>query len=127
MSTQSPTATPPLTPAEQFRAVIEKTIEIDAPPELIFESILEEMRTIPDGKGAAMKFVVEPFPGGRWFRDLGNDAGHFWGHVQVIKPPMLLEIFGPLMVSSARHKPCDVSRVHRRRREHAEDHAQAFR
>jgi hypothetical protein len=30
---------------------------------------------------------------------LGNDAGHFWGHVQAIKPPTLLEICGPLFLS----------------------------
>jgi len=23
--------------------------------------------------------------GGRWFRDIGNNAGHLWGHVQVIR------------------------------------------
>ena len=43
--------------------------------------------------------VIEPWPGGRWYRDLGNDSGHLWGHVQVIKPPTLLEICGPLMMS----------------------------
>jgi hypothetical protein len=42
---------------------------------------------------------LEPWPGGRWFRDLGNQAGHWWGHVQVIKPPKLLEIAGPLAMS----------------------------
>jgi hypothetical protein len=44
-----------------------------------------------------MKF--EAWPGGRWFRDTGNDSGHLWGHVQVIKPPKLLEICGPLFMS----------------------------
>jgi hypothetical protein len=42
---------------------------------------------------------LEPWPGGRWYRDLGNSAGHFWGHVQVIKPPRLLEICGPIFMS----------------------------
>ena len=42
---------------------------------------------------------IEPWPGGRWYRDLGDDSGHLWGHVQVIKPPTLLEICGPLMMS----------------------------
>ena len=46
-----------------------------------------------------MDFVLEEWPGGRWFRDLGNGQGHFWGLVQVIKPPTLLEITGPLMMS----------------------------
>lgn len=37
--------------------------------------------------------------GRRWFRDLGANTGHLWGHVQVIKPPSLLEICGPLFMS----------------------------
>src|SRR5262249_8660089 len=49
--------------------------------------------------GQAMPMVIEPWPGGRWFRDLGNQSGHLWGHVQVIKPPTLLEISGPLFMS----------------------------
>jgi uncharacterized protein YndB with AHSA1/START domain len=46
-----------------------------------------------------MNLQFEPWPGGRWYRDLGNKTGHLWGHVQVIKPPTLLEITGPLMMS----------------------------
>jgi uncharacterized protein YndB with AHSA1/START domain len=42
---------------------------------------------------------IEPWPGGRWFRDLGGDNGHFWGHVQAIKRPTLLEFAGPLFMS----------------------------
>jgi hypothetical protein len=42
---------------------------------------------------------IEPWPGGRWFRDLGPGLGHFWGCIQVIKPPLLLEICGPLCMS----------------------------
>src|SRR5690349_12082425 len=87
--------------ADQFKAVIERSIEIDASPEIIFETILEDMQSIPDHKGQSMKLKLEPFPGGRWYRDLGNNAGHLWGHVQVIKPPTLLEVYGPLMISSA--------------------------
>ena len=45
--------------------------------------------------------MLEPWPGGRWFRDLGNGNGHFWGQVQAIKAPALLEITGPLMMSFA--------------------------
>ena len=46
-----------------------------------------------------MPMTIEPRPGGRWFRDLGGDNGHFWGHVQAIKRPTLLEITGPLFMS----------------------------
>jgi len=43
--------------------------------------------------------VLERWPGGRWFRDLGSGMGHLWGLVQVIKPPTLLEVHGPLFMS----------------------------
>lgn len=79
---------------------VRKEIEIAAPPEIVFESVLEEMGPggeMPDGTPFPM--TIEPWPGGRWFRDLGNGAGHLWGHVQVIKPPRLLEICGPLFMS----------------------------
>jgi uncharacterized protein YndB with AHSA1/START domain len=42
-----------------------------------------------------MPMVLEARPGGRWFRDLGGNDGHFWGLVQAIKRPTLLEITGP--------------------------------
>lgn len=73
---------------------------IDAPIEIVWESLLAELgpeMQVPGGKPMAMK--LEAWPGGRWFRDLGNNAGHFWGHVQVIKPPGLLELCGPMPMS----------------------------
>ena len=54
---------------------------------------MEPANETPDGKPLPMK--IEPWPYGRWYRDLGGDNGHFWGHVQAIKKPTLLEICGP--------------------------------
>ena|ERR1700685_2304505 len=79
---------------------IKKIIDIAAPIEIAFEAMLDELgpdAQMPDG--TPMSFKLEPWPGGRWYRDLGNQAGHLWGHVQVIKPPTLLEICGPMMMS----------------------------
>jgi hypothetical protein len=79
---------------------ITREIEIAAPIEIAFEAMLEEVGSggqMPDGKPLPM--VIEQWPGGRWYRDLGNNAGHLWGHVQVIKPPTLLELCGPLFMS----------------------------
>lgn len=79
---------------------IRQEITIEAPPAIVFDSILAELGPegeMPDGKPFPM--VIEPRPGGRWYRDLGNDAGHLWGHVQVIKPPTLLELWGPMFMS----------------------------
>ena len=77
-----------------------RELDVAAPIEITFESMLAQLgpeSQMPDGK--PFPFKIEPWPGGRWYRDLGNDMGHLWGHVQVIKPPTLLEICGPMMVS----------------------------
>ena len=79
---------------------IRKETLIDAPPEISWQAMLDEIgpeSQMPDGKPMPLK--LEPWPGGRWYRDLGNNTGHFWGHVQVIKPPKLLEICGPIPMS----------------------------
>ncbi len=79
---------------------IRKEIEIAAPLDITFGAVLEELgpgSVLPDGTPFPMK--IEPWPGGRWYRDLGNNAGHFWGHVQVIKPSTLLELCGPMAMS----------------------------
>ena len=81
---------------------VENVIDIAAPIDLAWEALLEEVgpaSALPDG--TPMPMVLEAWPGGRWFRDLGNNSGHLWGHVQVIKAPKLLEITGPLFMSYA--------------------------
>lgn len=67
-----------------------------------FAALLEELG--PENRGmndVPMPMVLEAWPGGRWFRDLGEQNGHLWGHVQAIRRPTLLEITGPLMMSFA--------------------------
>lgn len=79
---------------------IHQEIEIAAPIEISWEAVLDQMgpkSEMPDGK--PFPFKLEAWPGGRLYRDLGNSTGHLWGHVQVIKPPKLLEIWGPMMMS----------------------------
>ena len=79
---------------------IQKTLDIAAPIAIAFAAMLDELG--PDAQmmdGTAMPFKLEAWPGGRWYRDLGKQTGHLWGQVQVIKPPTLLEICGPLMMS----------------------------
>jgi hypothetical protein len=77
-----------------------KEEEIAAPIDIVFETILEEMGPRNEREpGEPMPMKLEAWPGGRWFRDLGNGAGDWWGAVQAIKPPSLLEICGPLFMS----------------------------
>ena len=88
--------------SERFVLNIRKEITIKAPPATVFDSILEQIGpgfTLPNGEPSPMK--IEPWPGGRWLRDLGNNAGHWWASVQVIKPPTLLELAGPMFMSYA--------------------------
>jgi len=90
--------------SEQTVHVLEivKEEEIAAPIDVVFETLLEQIGPQNEAPGVGpMPMKLEPWPGGRWYRDLGNDAGHFWGHVQAIKPPSLLEICGPLFMSYA--------------------------
>jgi uncharacterized protein YndB with AHSA1/START domain len=84
---------------ENLTLNITQEIHVRASLEVTFAALLEEMveNDTPEGKRMAMK--LEPWPGGRWYRDLGEDNGHFWGHVQAIKRPTLLEITGPLFMS----------------------------
>jgi len=66
-----------------------------------FAAILEQMGSANEAPdGSPMPMTIEPWPGGRWFRDLGDGNGHFWGQVQAIKRPTLLEITGPLFMSA---------------------------
>jgi hypothetical protein len=73
---------------------VEQQIDVRAPVGAAFEGLL---RQLTDRNVVPLK--LERFPGGRWYRDLGDGAGHLWGLVQVIKPPTLLEIHGPLFMS----------------------------
>lgn len=79
-----------------------RDMQVAAPIDVVFETILEQMGPLnvhPDGTPLTM--TLEAWPGGRWFRDLGDNNGHFWGNVQAIKVPTLLEISGPLFMSYA--------------------------
>ena len=92
----------PATIANELTMSTTDDIRVDAPLEVTFSAILDQMG--PNNVGEAdrpMPMKIEAWPGGRWYRDLGNENGHFWGHVQAIKRPTLLEITGPLFLSSA--------------------------
>ncbi|MBN9614592.1 MAG: SRPBCC domain-containing protein, partial [Acidobacteriales bacterium] len=83
---------------EAFEIVKEE--EIAAPIDIVFETILEQMGPLNSTPEKPMPMVLEAWPGGRWYRDLGNKTGHFWGTVQAIRPSSLLEISGPPFMSN---------------------------
>jgi hypothetical protein len=81
---------------------ITEDITVHASIDQTFASLIAQMgrlNELPDG--TPMPMVIEPHPGGRWYRELGGDNGHLWGFVQSIKRPALLEIWGPLFMSNA--------------------------
>ena len=85
---------------EEMTLNVAQEIHVNAPLDTTFAALLEQMgphNETPDGKPLAM--ILEPWPGGRWYRDLGGENGHLWGYVQAIKRPTLLEIAGPLFMS----------------------------
>ncbi|MGH9372989.1 MAG: SRPBCC family protein [Vicinamibacterales bacterium] len=87
---------------ENLSINITEETRVRASLDATFAALLEEMGPSNQGyEGAPMPMTLEPWPGGRWFRDLGDSNGHLWGHVQAIKRPTLLEIAGPLMMSFA--------------------------
>jgi hypothetical protein len=85
---------------ENLSLSIVQEIHVRSSLKSTFAALLEQMgpsNETPDGKALAM--TLEAWPGGRWFRDLGDGNGHFWGFVQAIKRPSLIEITGPLFMS----------------------------
>ena len=88
--------------SEQQTFTITEQIAVKASLEQTFASLVAQMGRLnetPDGTPLPM--ILELRPGGRWYRELGGDNGHLWGFVQSIKRPELLEIWGPLFMSTA--------------------------
>jgi len=85
---------------ENLTLNVTQEIHVRAPLDVTFAALLEQLGPHNEvEEGTPMPMKIEPWPGGRWYRDLGDGNGHFWGHVQAIKRPTLLEISGPLFMS----------------------------
>ncbi len=79
---------------------ITQSIDVQADIGDVYRSVLHRLgEGSNNAQGESMQLILEQWPGGRWFRDRGNGIGHLWGHVQVIKPPVLLELSGPMFMS----------------------------
>lgn len=85
---------------EDMTLDVEQHIEVKGAIGSVFKSILNRLGagfTRLDGE--SLQMVLEEWAGGRWFRDRGDGIQHLWGHVQVIKPPVLIELSGPMFMS----------------------------
>ena len=87
---------------EDLMLNVTEEIHVKASLEVTFDALLEQLGPLMTAaEDRPMKMKIEGWPGGRWYRDLGDNNGHLWGHVQAIKRPTLLEFTGPLMMSFA--------------------------
>jgi hypothetical protein len=85
---------------ENLTLTIDQEIHVQAPLDVTFAALLEQLgpgNETPDGKSLNLK--IEAWPGGRWYRDMGDGNGHFWANVKAIMRPTLLEFSGPLFAS----------------------------
>ena len=92
---------PTMMGVESLSVVITREMHIKASLKTTFETLLEQLGPENETPEQKMPMKLEAWPGGRWYRDLGDNNGHLWGHVQAIKRPTLLEIVGPLFMSYA--------------------------
>src|ERR1035438_4067887 len=84
---------------ESLTLLITQEIHVTASLEQTFAALLEQLGPENESPQGKMPMKIEAWPGGRWYRDLGDGNGHLWGHVQAIKRPTLLEFTGPLFMS----------------------------
>jgi len=85
---------------EDITFTLKEDIHVHASLDITFAALLEQLgpgNETPDGTSLSLK--IEAWPGGRWYRDLGDGNGHLWAHVQAIKRPTLLEFSGPMFAS----------------------------
>ena len=87
------------TALENLTLNIQMEMHVNASLETTFEALLEQLGPAAENESGPMPMKLEAWPGGRWFRELGNNNGHCWGMVQAIKRPSLLEMSGPLFMS----------------------------
>ena len=85
---------------EEMTLDLEQAVNVNASIDDTFKGLLNRFgKGNHTPSGEPLNLEIEPFAGGRWYRDRGEGIQHLWGHVQVIKPPVLLELSGPMFMS----------------------------
>lgn len=85
---------------EEMTLDIQISVNVNGTPDAVFESVLHRFgEGCLNEKGESLNLKIETFAGGRWYRDRGNGIEHLWGHVQTIKRPSLLELYGQMFMS----------------------------
>jgi hypothetical protein len=85
---------------EEMTLDVEQQVEIKADIGDVFKGVLYRLgEGNASADGTSLNMTLEEWAGGRWFRDRGEGIQHLWGHLQVIKPPVLIELSGPMFMS----------------------------
>ena len=85
---------------EDMTLDVEQSVEMNADIGDVFKKVIYRFGEGNVGpNGDSLNLILEEWAGGRWFRDRGEGIQHLWGHVQVLKPPTLIEISGPMFMS----------------------------
>ncbi len=67
---------------EDLTLNVTEEIHVRAPLDATFMALLEQLGPFNEAEeGKPMPMKLEAWPGGRWYRDLGDGNGHFWGVV----------------------------------------------
>src|SRR5882724_12600569 len=75
---------------EDLTLNVTEEIHVHASLEATFAALLEQLGPFNEtAEDRPMPMKLEPWPGGRWYRELGDNNGHFWAVVQAIKRPTL--------------------------------------
>jgi len=69
---------------EDLTLGITEEIHVRASLDDTFAALLEQLGPYNGAESGPMPMKLEAWPGGRWYRDLGDNNGHFWGVVQAI-------------------------------------------
>ena len=65
---------------ENLSLNITEEIHVRSSVAATFAALLEEIGPSNEGGNSVpMPMILEPWPGGRWFRDLGSNNGRLWG------------------------------------------------
>ena len=73
---------------EDITFTLNQEIHVKAPLDTTFAALLEQLgpgNETHEGKSLHLK--IEAWPGGRWYRDLGDGNGHFWAVVRPSSGP----------------------------------------
>src|SRR6202167_5136671 len=101
MSNEEEIVSSPTLSLEATTIHVSQEIEVRASIEVTFAALLAQLGPYNETQvDKPMPMKLEAWPGGRWYRDRGDNHGHCWGRGQAIEEPTLLEISGPLFMSN---------------------------